>query len=298
MSSDASDSDTDIDIQQQSHSTNYFSSDTSSLYNSTCEIRSKQVFIQNTSQSSARPSKNNEMFGEDTLPIWIMYIISFVILVLACWYFTSNRSEPIQPVPRIDCPQFKELTKHFTNQDLVLWKSLKVGIENVLNGTPAKPSIFLLAYNDLKTTRNVMKKILNATAECMQSKNPILLDGKSFATDEMIHDYGEFIAKYKGRLENNGILYVSDLNKTPSEVAQVFHTICDTITPLVNRAVIFFTIYIEQLNQDIEPKELLHVVEENLKHNWHKGNKITEDTLSALIARVTDQVFLLRSEYQ
>lgn len=199
-------------------------------------------------------------------------------------------------MPKIDCPQFKELTKYFTKQDIVLWKSLKIGIENVLNGTPAKPSIFLLAYNDPITTRKLMKKILNATADCMQSKHPIQLDGNTFATDEMIHDYGEFIAKYQKNLEKNGILYVSDLNKTPAEVAQVFHTICDTITPLVNRAVIFFTIYVEQISPNIEPRDLLRVVEKKLENNWLKEYKVSEDTLRALIARVTDQVFLLRSE--
>lgn len=226
-----------------------------------------------------------------------MYAVALVLGLIAVCYFIAASGKPqVKSVPRIDCPQFKELTKQFTNQDNVLWKSLKIGIENVLNGTPDKPSIFLLAYNDPITTTKVMTKILNATADCMQSKNPIQLDGNTFATDEMIHDYGEFIAKYQKRLENNGILYVSDLNKTPAEVAQVFHTICDTITPLVNRAVIFFTIYVDQVSQNIQPRDLLRVVEEKLETNWHKEYKISEDTLKALIARVTDQVFLLRSE--
>lgn len=199
------------------------------------------------------------------------------------------------PKEPISCPQFRELTKHFLHQDMMLWKSLKVGIENVLNENPAKPSVFLLAYTDLDTTQNLMANILNATANCMQTTRPIQLNGATFATAEMIKDYGEIIAKYRDQLKREKILYVSDVNETPAAAAQVFHTICDTVEPLVDKAVIFFTVYLEPDNHEQSPASVLHKVEKVLETNW-LNKAVSENTLKALIGRVTDQVFLLRSE--
>lgn len=178
---------------------------------------------------------------------------------------------------------------------MLLWKSLKVGIENVLNENPAKPSVFLLAYSDIDTTQNLMANILNATANCMQTTRPIQLNGATFATAEMIKDYGEIIAKYRDQLKQEKIMYVSDVNKTPAAAAQVFHTICDTVEPLVDKAVIFFTVYLEPDNYEQSPASVLHKVEKVLETNW-LNKAVSENTLKALIGRVTDQVFLLRSE--
>lgn len=112
----------------------------------------------------------------------------------------------------------------------------------------------------------------------------------------MIEDYGEIIAKYRDELKQEKIMYVSDVNRTPAAAAQVFHTICDTIEPLVEKAVIFFTVYLEPGNYD-SPASVLHQVEHVLETNW-LSDAVTANTLKALIGRVTDQVFLLRSEKQ
>lgn len=215
--------------------------------------------------------------------------------IIVCYLIFSLSTHSIAPREPISCPQFKELTKHFLHQDMLLWKSLKIGIENVLNENPAKPSVFLLAYSDIDTTRNLMAKILNATASCMQTTRPIQLNGATFATAEMIEDYGEIIAKYRDQLKEEKILYVSDVNETPAAAAQVFHTICDTVEPLVDKAVIFFTIYLEPDNYEQSPASVLHKVEKVLETNW-LNKAVSENTLKALIGRVTDQVFLLRSE--
>lgn len=253
-------------------------------YGAKCSIKADKESNRKSEQSNS--NSNNLTFA------LVCITISFIII-----YLLFGKSSVPANVEKIHCSEFKELTKRFTHQDIHLWKSLKIGIENVLNGNPAKPSVFLLAYNDIETTRNVMATILNATAHCMKTSNPIQLDGETFATEAMIKDYGEIIAKYRGQLEHEGILYVSDVNKTPAGAAQVFHTICDTITPLVERAVIFFTVYVEQNDQDMSHQRLMQLVEDQLESNWHKDNKINDNALKALIGRVTDQVFLLRSEF-
>lgn len=194
---------------------------------------------------------------------------------------------------KIECPQFKELSKKFTHQDKQLWKELKIGIENVINGTPAQPSVFLLAYNDQLTSKNVMAQIVNATAQCLQSHDPIELDGGTFVTDRMLMDYGQIIEMYRKRLEDTGIMYVADIHKVPGQAAQAFHTICDTVTPFVERSVIFFTMYVNQYDHQMSDHRIRSLVEEKLEHNW---DDINHDTLNALIGRVTYQVFFLHPE--
>lgn len=227
--------------------------------------------------------------------MWKFLLALMAGTVIVCGLIFGPLTYSVPPKERISCPQFKELTKHFLHQDMLLWKSLKIGIENVLNKNPAKPSVFLLAYSDIDTTQNLMANILNATANCMQTTRPIELNGATFATAEMIKDYGEIIAKYRDQLKQEKIMYVSDVNKTPAAAAQVFHTICDTIEPLVDKAVIFFTVYLEPDNYEPNPASVLHKVEKVLETNW-LNEAVSENSLKALIGRVTDQVFLLRSE--
>lgn len=265
--------------------------------------KSKKVFsnTQNylNDKSFATSFTKDQQSQSLTNPISLITLAGIVVLLVLLYYAFFVRSSSQLPT-KFQCLDFKEqLPKQFTHQDELLWKSLKIGIENVLNKKPSKPSVFLLAYNDIETSRNVMEKILNATANCMKSQDPIKLDGESFATEAMIKDYGEIIAKYQTQLEHNGIMYVSDINKTPIEAAQVFHAICDTITPLVERAVIFFTIYLDPYDRHMSSNEILNLVEKKLESNWYNDgndNSINDNTLKALIVRVTDQVFLLHSE--
>lgn len=195
---------------------------------------------------------------------------------------------PILIASKQHCVEFDELAKQFTNQEPMLWKSLRKGVESVLNEKPQRPSIFLLAYNDLRTSEWLMENILNATATCMQSKNPIKLDGNS-----VVGNHGDLIDKYKDQCKNSGIMYISNINRIKMPAAQMFHVFCDTIEPLVERAVIYLTIHIEQYERNIRPNQLTRLVETDLERYWHDTDA---NTLEALIARVTDQVFLLHPE--
>lgn len=223
------------------------------------------------------------------------YVAIAVIAVLVFLVYGWKSQHLLPAKEPISCPEFKELPKHFLHQEMLLWKSLKIGIENVLNENPAKPSVFLLAHSDHTTMQKVMTQILNATAHCMQSNRPIQLNGATFATAEMINDYGVFIAKYRDELTQEKIMYVSDVNETPAAAAQVFHAFCDTVEPLVSKAVIFFTVYLEPGNYEHSTASVSQKVEQILEHNW-SNDVVSENTVKALIGRVTDQVFLLHSE--
>lgn len=232
------------------------------------------------------PSKDSSENLNKTI-IW-----AGIFLVVAVLVYFGFRQHFITS-QKIECPQFADLSKKYAHQDSRLWKSLKINIENVINQTPEQPSIFLLAYNDHHTVEQIMADIINATAQCMHSRDPIQLHGRTFANAEMLKDYGVIIDSYRERLKNEGIMYVADLHETPAEAAQAFHTICDTITPFVHKSVIFFTLLVDDSDPKISPKKVHELVEAKLNHNW---DAINHDTLNALIGRVTDEVLFLHSE--
>lgn len=198
------------------------------------------------------------------------------------------------------CIEFMELSEQFPNQDGVMWKSIRRGVEGVLNDVPQRPSTFLLAYNDPTTSNAIMEKILNATVHCMHSNNsPLKLDGNAIAGESTaMVNHGDIIDMYEVPLKNAGVMYVSNINQISMPAAQMFHVFCDTITPLVARAVIFLTIYIDEYERNIGAKKLLGIVEKDLKRHWvaNASGSNLENTLEALIVRVTDQVFLLHPE--
>lgn len=246
-------------------------------------------------------SKKSE--NENNFTIYLVGIIVVIVAVSIGWLLLQNNSLQ-NASAKIKCPQITALSKQYSRQEPQLWKSLKTNIENVLNQTPKQPGIFLLAYNDRITVERIMADIINATTHCMHSRDPkrahpIQLNGGTFATAEMLKDYGVVISRYRNELESEGIMYVADLHETPAEVAQAFHTICDAYTPLVHKSIIFFTLFVEDAsssnhNGKMSPNHVHHLVESKLQNKW--GAKINDDTLHALIGRVTDQVFFIHPE--
>lgn len=153
-----------------------------------------------------------------------------------------------------------------------------------------------------------MERIIDITAKCLNSKNkPLLLTAKDFSSDEMQNDYGVAIETYKIPLKESGILAVSDIDKVilifennfliftyllfkiPSSVAEAFHSFCDTITPLVDRSVIYLT------HPIINTTDFGNYVDTNLRSVWRE---IEKNKLEALITRVTDQILLFKTEKQ
>lgn len=74
-------------------------------------------------------------------------------------------------------------------------------------------------------------------------------------------------------------------------MAQAFHFICDTESPLVKRLIVFTTMYIDT---DDDSRKLLAHVEQNLKSNW---SELASNIVDPLVTRVTDQVFRLETEF-
>lgn len=217
-----------------------------------------------------------------------------VILVAAAVYqqtVVNRESQLATTSTRQNC-SFEALEKDFPHQDAFLWKALRSGIEHVLNDHPVRPAVFFIAHhNDAKSAHQIVQKVVDRTEVCMQNNDdPLKLNSSDFDNAEMNADYGVAIDKYHERLQKSGILLVTDANKIAANVAQAFHTICDTHSPFVKRSVIFLTMELDS-NADGNDKSTLEIVEDQLKRNW---NGLHMNLLQPLITRVTDQVLLLK----
>lgn len=71
-------------------------------------------------------------------------------------------------------------------------------------------------------------------------------------------------------------------------VARAFHSICDTVSPMVSRLIVFMTMHVDRPHTD--KNNLLKQVEANLKSNW---SDLQPNVFNPLLARVTDQILML-----
>lgn len=269
-------------------------SSTSQLNSSTEFEASRNLSkLRNTSVSVAAAPPAAKPTNSNTV-LWT--VIGLVAVIVAAgayaWLLTGSGR------PKQQCTEFDELRKQFPNQDSIMWKSFRKGVEDVLNNVPQRPSTFLLAYHDPTTSDRLMEQILNATAHCMHASDTLKLDGNEIGgRSAAAQSHGDIIAMYERPLKATGIMYVADIGRIAMPTAQMFHVICDTVTPLVARAVIFLTLHIERYERNMAPRHLLRLVEEELERNWHaNATDSNENILEALIARVTDQLFLVHPE--
>ncbi len=154
--------------------------------------------------SKAKPETNN--YG--------LLLIGLIIVVGGCYaFYHRNAVADDGTRHKLRC-SFERSQHDFPNQNKILWKSLEHGVESVLNVIPTSPSIFLLAYEDVKSANRITQSIVQRTTECMASTVDALeLSPADLAYSEMKSDYGVVIKKYKNQLRTSGVMLVKDLNK-------------------------------------------------------------------------------------
>lgn len=83
-------------------------------------------------------------------------------------------------------------------------------------------------------------------------------------------------------------MIVRDLNDIPANAAQAFHSFCDVYNPAVKRAVIFFTM---KVNDFVAAENATKIAEKLLKNVW---SVLKLNALQPLIGRVTDDVLVIK----
>lgn len=175
----------------------------------------QQSNIQKISEKISLPKKVDEPKGNSNLVV-VGVIVSVVVLAAVAFIYHTNRPPLVvngMNRPLLRC-SFEDSVLDFPKQDKMLWKSLRISIESVLNDIPTRPSIFLLAYEDLASANKITRSIVERTTECMDSKvNALVLRPDDLAHNEMQKDYGVVITKYQNQLQKSGVMLVHDLNK-------------------------------------------------------------------------------------
>lgn len=178
---------------------------------------------------------------------WVLIVIALsAVLVSLCIKYIPGAAEKERRIA--DCSAFLNMHQ-FQNQDNILWKSLKSGIEGTFNSSiKPQPSIFALFSNDKDTMDNIMREIIDITKKCIDStKEPINLSKTDLSSNELQEDHTKLILKFKGELEKREIMIINDIDKVPITVIPSLHSFCDTFNPLVAKSIIFFTIHVPQV---------------------------------------------------
>lgn len=83
-------------------------------------------------------------------------------------------------------------------------------------------------------------------------------------------------------------MVVRDLDDIPANAAQAFHSFCDVYNPAVERAIIFFTM---KVNDVVGVENATRIAEKLLTNVW---SALELNALQPLIGRVTDDVLVIK----
>ncbi|CAO1333037.1 unnamed protein product [Diamesa hyperborea] len=234
--------------------------------------------------SDQKPIKSNK---------WII-IIGIVISLLVAVYISHEKQSTIAEKERemASCSAFLNFNNQFPNQDVKLWKALKVGIEGTFNDKKTLPSVFALFSNDKDTMRSIMSRIVSITQQCTHSTEyPLNISKTELSSREFQEDHTKLILNFKDKLEKQEVMILNDIDKVPISVLPSLHSFCDTYNPLVAKSIIFLTIHVlEEPSEDEKPVEFIY---NYLKEKWID---VPSNIRDPLITRITDQTFFLNKE--
>jgi hypothetical protein len=189
----------------------------------------------------------------------------------------------------------QQIHDEFPSQLNTTWLVFSAGIKEVQE-TPTKPSLFLLLHETEEWTPACLAwKIGNISAHFLNARNPypVVLDGANIEKNQtLVEDYGILLDEYSPMVEERCVMIVKDLHKIPGTVAQSFHWFCDTVTPLVDKAVYLFTMKVSGVGHAKDNPYTL--AEKELRRLWNA--ELDEDKLMPLIARITDTVMVIMPE--
>ncbi|EDS25907.1 conserved hypothetical protein [Culex quinquefasciatus] len=219
----------------------------------------------------------------------LLAIAGVVIVVVAAVAIAKLLPSKPQVQPQ-HCDQFvTQLRPKYPTIDPMLWTTLNVSVNRALYRKPGEPSTFVFLYDSATVRQSLVEDIIGITSKCFDNTRPIRLTSADFETPDIAADYSAFLHRYKPQLEERGIMVVQDLDQVPAKAARALFTICDSYGPLVERAVIFFTIDISRRAEEDPDQSPTAIAEKLLQDQWRNGLKV--DTLVPLLVRLTENVF-------
>jgi len=228
------------------------------------------------------------------------YIFAIIVLFIACFSLPSQDTKKVKMSLNKATEHIHEaieqFREEFPSQLEHIWGAFSAGIKETTQGEPTKPSVFMLLYEtEERTAICLAQKIGNMSTYVLEGdkSNPLLIiDGADLEHNETLaKDYGRLLEEYRPKVEEQRAMIINNLHKIPGTVAQFFHSLCDTVTPAVDKAVYLFTMKASGVSNRHNPTE---VAEEELRMLW--SDELDEDILNPLIARITDMTMMIRPE--
>lgn len=225
--------------------------------------------------------------------VFIMILAMFVIIIFS--YVYNPRTIENQETIKKQEISLKTIKKNFPSQEDKLWKSIYSGIDQtIVNETPTS-YIFLFESEAEETMKKLLSEISKYAVCKLVNCESSAIDFKKEITSNFsnINDYGEVISSFKGKLENNGLMIVGNLDEIPEKFALAFHNFCDEVTPLVKKSAFFFTMKVTKL--DDPDRNHLRYIEGVLKEKWQN---LETDKFVPIFTRITGELLKVYPESQ
>lgn len=236
---------------------------------------------------STRTDQKSSKFRTKTVLLLLAFLCLFVLYVF--YNYVPQSSEIAKPIAnKIKC-SFDKLKKKYPKEGDELWKHLKYGNEDILNEHSDKPAVYLFVHHKQHIADYIIRDIALTSSECFGQSS--LIHHMDFNAIDVDHDYGHLIETYKNTIREGNVVLIANLNQVNAEAAKALHAICDTVTPLVKKVIIMLSLTADQRHKD---EKVIETAEYALRQFWK--SKIKPHELEPIIARVTDQVLLLKTE--
>ncbi|XP_045475034.1 uncharacterized protein LOC123680950 [Harmonia axyridis] len=248
--------------------------------------------------SDSEGTPNSTLNESSKFPgVLIMILIIIISLIIYDYVYNQSNRKPIENQETIKKQEIslKTIKKNFPSQEDKLWKSIHSGInQTIVNETPTS-YIFLFESEAEETMKKLLSEISKYAVCKLVNCESSAIDFKKEITSNFsnINDYGEVISSFKGKLENNGLMIVGNLDEIPEKFALAFHNFCDEVTPLVKKSAFFFTMKVTKL--DDPDRNHLRYIEGVLKEKWQN---LETDKFVPIFTRITGELLKVYPESQ
>lgn len=192
--------------------------------------------------------------------------------------------------------ELSKLEQKYSNQIEDTWITLISGIKSVIREDPNMPSTFLLLFDSESAgetaqciAQDVSKPAIKYLLE--KSDTPLVVSGAKLNDQRFLDEPGVLLKSLNSTVRIKGALVVTNLHEVPPKVVQMFHYVCDRYSPLVEKAVIFFTL---KINQMPSQKDQQKTVEETLSKLW--SSALDDNLLRPLITRMTSNIIRINTD--
>lgn len=181
------------------------------------------------------------------------------------------------------------LEKLYSNQIEDTWITFSASIKSVIKEKPYKTSMFLLIFDSEsggKTAQCIAQDVSKSAIKYLMNKSgtPAVVNGEHLNEKVYLDDPGILLNELKEKVQEKGALVVTNLQEVPPKVAQMFHFVCDSYAPLVEKYVTFFTLRVQKLPS---LKDQQKTASETMKNLW---SSLDDNELNPLITRMTTNI--------